>query len=226
MVADDGSTDGTQDWLRTEGLMTIHGPTRGVAWNKNRALYWLKQYTDADPLILLEDDTLPTGPTWVNVWADAGLRWQHVNFLLPWMMPHVVGGQGTADDPYRCRYFSAQCTVTSRSALSQVGFLDVRFRGYGWAHVEWTGRFGRAGCPWTQPAPIISPTSYDYPADSEWPVLVGELDVQDASSARTQIVVDHNAAIYAAIAADPIKRPPWSNDDERRLFLEEITAAR
>jgi len=41
VVADDGSTDGTQFALRVMGAPYVTGRNMGVAWNKNRALYLL-----------------------------------------------------------------------------------------------------------------------------------------------------------------------------------------
>ncbi len=39
VVADDGSDDGTLDFVRSQGITVVTGRNRGVAWNKNRALF-------------------------------------------------------------------------------------------------------------------------------------------------------------------------------------------
>ena len=40
-VADDGSTDGTADMVRSQNITLVTGRNMGIAWNKNRALFLL-----------------------------------------------------------------------------------------------------------------------------------------------------------------------------------------
>src|SRR5207245_2731834 len=46
-------------------------------------------------------------------------------------------------DPLRAHAYTSGCVVCSREALKAVGYLDTRFRGYGWGHGEWSSRFRR-----------------------------------------------------------------------------------
>src|SRR5579862_2757649 len=80
VIADDGSTDETVKWGRDAGYRVRTGKRRGCAWNKNRALEFLLEHTDCDPILLLEDDTHPNQNNWEDHWIAACRRWQHVNF--------------------------------------------------------------------------------------------------------------------------------------------------
>ncbi|MBV9468458.1 MAG: glycosyltransferase, partial [Abitibacteriaceae bacterium] len=143
VIADDGSTDGTVEWARQQGLRIITGENRGLAWNRNRALHYLEEYTRCDPLILLDDDCWPCEDGWEQTWREAALRWGHVDHAFA---PSVVkSGRGTAQDPYICSGSSGNCCTTSRAALRVVGYQDLRLaQGWGYDDSEWTMRFSRA----------------------------------------------------------------------------------
>ena len=145
VVADDGSQDGTQEALRKQGIPLVTGPNRGIAWNKNRALFLLSEMLRCDVVILLEDDATPTRFGWDSEWIDAAQRWGHVNYAGPWLQPHFVSGAGTPADPVLCSALTAQCAAFSREALAFGGYFDPRFQGYGHEHVEHTRRLARAG---------------------------------------------------------------------------------
>jgi len=53
VVADDGSDDGTANWVREAGTPLVTGPRRGCAWNKNRVLRHLATRTGAEVFFLL-----------------------------------------------------------------------------------------------------------------------------------------------------------------------------
>src|SRR5947209_421223 len=90
--------------------------------------------------------------------------------------PRPLTGSGTPMDPHRSGHFGGQCTVTTREVLQSVGYLDTRFIGYGYGHVEWTFRFERyLGESWGSPAgtrptlqsglELAPTTSYRSPSD-------------------------------------------------------------
>ena len=58
-VADDGSTDGTADLVRSQNVTLVTGRNMGIAWNKNRALFLLDAIIQCDVVILLEDELVP-----------------------------------------------------------------------------------------------------------------------------------------------------------------------
>jgi glycosyltransferase involved in cell wall biosynthesis len=98
VVADDGGRDGSAEWYRGRGLRVVSGVRQGVAWNKNRALFALANM-GCDPLILLEDDALPTVRGWEGEWIEGTRAWHHLA-CDPEVLRHVVSGEGTPTDPY------------------------------------------------------------------------------------------------------------------------------
>ena len=209
VVADDGSTDDTLTWARSAGITAITGPRRGCAWNKNRALYFLKTHTDCDVILLLEDDTRPVSAGWDTVWIAAARRWQHVNYCYG----YEPEGRGTADDPYQGTAFGGHCTITTRAALDEVGYLDSRFIGYGCEHVEWTHRFrGRYENEWALPEHTVPCLNFGVRAS--WP-----------SSSFSEAEMQANKAMFDRIRSDPaerLHRKAWRDDDERQQLQSEI----
>jgi GT2 family glycosyltransferase len=210
VVADDGSNDDTASWVRETSIPLVTGLRRGCAWNKNRALRHLAMRTAAGVFLLLEDDTRPTLTGWEREWFEAALRWRHVNYCYGFEPAKPPPGKGTTLDPYRCNAFGGHCTATTRAALEEVGYLDTRFRGYGWEHVERTWRFQlRYADEWGPPTHTVP--CLDHGVCSIWP-----------PSFYDQAEVDRNEAIYASIrnAIDgPYRRDPWRDNGER-LTLE------
>jgi hypothetical protein len=196
-------------------MPVVTGPRRGCAWNKNRALLYLAARTTCDPLLLLEDDTRPTAVGWQDVWIAAAHRWGHVNYCYGFDAADPPPGTGTAEDPYRCAAFGGHCTITTRTALLEVGFLDPRFRGYGWEHVEWTWRFHLSySSRWrlSDALPCL-----DHGIVATWPPSFSDPAEQQA-----------NGATYARIRsqiAGPYSCDPWRDDDERETLTREVRAA-
>src|ERR1700733_5696029 len=212
LIADDGSTDDTVSWARGAGITTVTGPRRGCAWNKNRALYFLLEHTGCDPILLLEDDTWPVAAGWDAVWIAAARRWQHVNYCYG----YSPAGSGTVDDPYRGTAFGGHCTITTRAALDEVGYLDSRFTGYGCEHVEWTHRFrARYETSWALPQYTVP--CLDFGVRATWP-----------ASSFSEAELATNKAVFERMRADPaepLRREAWRNDGERRRLQAEVTAA-
>jgi glycosyltransferase involved in cell wall biosynthesis len=212
-IADDGSTDGTQNWVRNRGIRFVTGTRRGCAWNKNRALYYLQTYTNCDPILLIEDDTWPISHGWDDVWMAAARKWQHVNYCYGLDPQNRPAGRGTADNPYQCNAFGGQFTITTRQALAAVGFLDSRFVGYGWEHVEWTHRFRlRYLKEWSLPEGMLP--CLDYGVRVTW-----------STSFFNQKEVDRNGKVYASIRASisgPYYTLAWRDNSERQHLQEEV----
>lgn len=209
VAADDGSTDDTPAWARRARVTTVSGPRRGCAWNKNRALYYFMARTDCDVILLLEDDTWPVEDGWDAEWLAAARRWQHINYCYG----YSPGGGGTAGDPYHGTAFGGHCTVTTRAALDEVGYLDSRFTGYGCEHVEWTHRFRtRYAADWALPKNTVP--CLDAGVRASWP-----------ESSFSQAEIDANKTVFDRIRADPnepLYRAPWRNDAERRRLESEV----
>ena len=208
-VADDGSTDGTVAMLEAMRVPHLAAPNRGIAWNKNRALFYLSQVHHCDVVILLEDDTYPNADGWERVWIEAAIRHGHIN-LYPshWTEPNL-GGTGTVDDPYVSRLLTGQCSAFARRSIDTAGFMDTRFRRYGYEHAEHTQRMiccGYGGLAGDEPGSLLS-----Y-------LITSSLTVSGLDKAPDIEGITHNAPIFMQLRTEPQHRWAWRNDEEMAMF--------
>jgi hypothetical protein len=145
VVADDGSGDETAQALPALPIKFITGRTMGVFWNKNRALFALRAVMQCDIIILIEDDIFPNERGWERTWIEAAQKFGHVNLAGDWLRDSSLGGTGSIDDPVLSESISGQVAAFSRVALENVGYMDTRFRGYGYGHADHSTRMIRAG---------------------------------------------------------------------------------
>jgi glycosyltransferase involved in cell wall biosynthesis len=216
VVADDGSSDETAQWLEADGVTRIRGRNMGVCWNKNRLLYFMTNVLACDVVLLLEDDCYPEEDGWERPWIEAVRLHGHINLAGGWFDQFFQGGAGTPEDPVRCKLISGQCVGYSRKAIQQVGYFDTRFRGYGIGHVEHSWRMARAGHG-----------GYMDPRDDENPIylLLGSrirVDGEHAHSGRDENALARNQSLFAQIRRDGVHRWAWRTDDEMRQFVEEM----
>lgn len=220
VIADDGSSDGSIEWCRSQGLTVITGGNRGVVWNKNRALYTLMNHTDAEFLLLIEEDCWATSDVWANQWCEAISRWHHVNFahsrILRSRPQAIKGGKGTPEDPYKLSLVTGQCTGCSRHAMNVVGYLDTRFRGYGFGHCEWTQRFLRANLGGVE-------VSEDDRQSFIYLSITGGLAEHDAPTNRNKKQLKRNSIVLQSILTDAIYRHPWQNETEQLILKTEVS---
>jgi hypothetical protein len=218
VVADDGSSDGTLAMLREKQVPVITGANRGVAWNKNRALFLLSRLLDCETVILLEDDTQPSRAGWEAEWIDASKRWGHVNYAANWIRDHFESGTGTAADPVRCKHVTAQCAAYSRDSLIYGGYFDPRFQGYGHEHVEQTRRLIRVGYGGTDE--IV-----DGKERVRYLLVKGDLTVVACKSSLDNDQVARNLHLARAIIGQQGYRAPWGEDRQLDQFRAEMQAA-
>ncbi len=220
VIADDGSSDGSIQWCHAQKLPVITGDNRGVVWNKNRALYTLMNYTDAEFLLLIEEDCWPASDGWNHQWCDAISRWHHVNFahsrILRSRPQAIKGGKGTPEDPFQLSLLTGQCTGCSRHAMTVVGYLDTRFQGYGFGHCEWTQRFLRAHLGGVH-------VSEDDRQSFIYLSITGGLAEHDAPTHRNPQQLKYNSKVLRSILTEPIYRDPWQNDLEKSILISEVS---
>lgn len=217
LIADDGSTDDTQEVLKSfagTGIGYIRGPNMGVNWNKNRLLFALNETRKCDVIILLEDDAYPVVEAWETNWIRAALRWGHINNAGEWFANSFAGGAGTVDEPYRCVNVSAQCTAFSREAIACVGFFDPELGNFGGAHVDHSFRMLRAG--------YGGQVERDG-AEALFYLISGSIMVIDEPSGYR----DYDAAGWQRFWSrrnQPVHRMPWRNDAEREQLWGELAS--
>ncbi|MFE1600002.1 glycosyltransferase family 2 protein [Methylobacterium sp. ID0610] len=214
-VADDGSQDDTLAVLRGRGVPHVTAANRGVAWNKNRALFYLHEVARCDVVILMEDDTFPQADAWEEPWIRAAVRFGHANLAGSWFAERFVGGEGTPEDPVLCSDISGQCIAFSRPALQAVGYMDTRFGRYGFEHCDHSERMREAGFGGRLDPPVY------YLIRSDLAVTCAHAPAADYTGE-----LEKNSRVLAQLRLERrIHRPPWSGLGEMRLFLGEMRRA-
>jgi GT2 family glycosyltransferase len=190
----------------------------GIAWNKNRALFFLHRILECDVIILIEDDCYPTRPGWEAKWIEAAQKWGHVNFGGDWFRDKVLSGEGSVENPFVSRALSGQCAAFSHSALAVCGYLDSRFKGYGYEHAEHSSRLVRAGfggeMRMTERGEL----------EPHYYLLASDLAVSSDESYRDEKSLAANWTAWERMYGDPIYRLPWRTGGEFRQFRQEMRA--
>ena len=213
VIGDDGSTDGTAAMLADTRISAVFGRNKGIAWNKNRGLYHLMNFTAAEVLILLDDDVLPQAYGWEQEWIAASLAFGHVNYVPIHLREHVLTGACRAADPGITHVVGGQCLGFTRGALQHVGYFDPRFGRYGHEHSDVTFRCLRAG---------FGGISRGAGTEAYFYVIDGGLTLRDVPSNVDWDSLARNARLLAEAGRDPIFRLPWRSDAEMAEFLDEF----
>ena len=216
VVADDGSTDETAAVCAQYRVVRITGKNKGIAWNKNRALFFLHQILECDVVILFEDDCHPNHVDWQSDWVAAAQKWSHINFAGEWFRDRVIEGNGTVEEPFLSTSVSGQCTAVSCAALSGCGYLDSRFKSYGYEHAEHSDRLVRSGFGGEMRMAKrgeIDPHFY---------LLKADFTTVPNTSHWNDESVASNWATWEKMYGDPPFRYPWRTKDEFREFRKEM----
>jgi glycosyltransferase involved in cell wall biosynthesis len=189
----------------------------GVVCTKNRALFYFAKTIKTRNIILLEDDMIVTSKQWLPTWEEACKIHGHINYTAPWffskeLKQYFQGGSGSPDDPHQFGIVTGQCSAVRRSLVrNTVGYLNPRFKGYGYVHVEWTDRLislGHGGS--------VVPGRKTYFSINEGIAPLRSESLKDPHELRA------NHQTFKDITSDPnnqfISRP-WLNRMERRVFL-------
>jgi hypothetical protein len=216
VVCDDGSSDGTGAAMAACDVTTIGVTNRGIAWNKNRGLYYLLHVQHCDVILLLDDDIIPTVQGWERAWIDAAWRYGHVNYARPAFRASQI--EGTGGDPKLASMVPGVALAFSRVALAQIGYFDVRFGRYGHEHSDMSFRAVRAGFGGIRVQSAQGGISYFY-------VIDGGLAMLPSASSGTPEDLARNGRLLSDISNDPIYRHAWPDDFTRDVFLGEIDDA-
>jgi glycosyltransferase involved in cell wall biosynthesis len=215
VICDDGSSDDTVSCLRSAGEVVLTGENRGIAWNKNRGIFYLMEIKKCDYIILLDDDVYPEFFGWDTEWIEASKRFGHVNFSLPSCREHIFVGESNSSCPGLTKKLGGCALAFTRYVLSNVGYMDPRFKKYGNEHTDLTIRAIRSGWGGIK---IIR----DGVEEIEFFVIDGGLAMGQSESYGTEYFVEESGHIWRSIMDDQVYRHAWRNDVERRDFLTEI----
>lgn len=218
VVCDDGSTDGTKEALRADGVTVIGGTNRGIAWNKNRGLYYLLHVARCDAVVLLDDDVEPETQGWERDWFQGALRFGHVNHAHPSYAHEVVAGKGTAEEPALARVISGWVLAFSAATLAQIGYFDPRFGRYGHEHSDLSFRAVRAGFGGIK-------IGREPGAQTLFYTVQGGVRGIPMPSSGTPEELEVNARLLAQSGHEPAYRHAWRDDAERVSFIAEIAEA-
>ncbi len=217
VVCDDGSTDGTAEVLRAAGVRVIAGGNKGIAWNKNRGLYYLLHVADCDVVLLLDDDIEPVAPGWEREWIEAVERHGHVNHVHPAYRHSVAAGLGSAEDPVLTGMIPGWALGFSKGVLAQIGYFDPRFGRYGHEHSDLSFRAVRAG--------FGGITLEEEGRRTLFFAIEGGLAGVPSQTSGTQDDLATNARLLAQSGKEPLYRHAWRDDNEMALLLDEIATA-
>ncbi|SHE59602.1 glycosyltransferase family 2 protein [Acidocella aminolytica] len=214
VICDDGSGDGTVEALRERGEVVVSGINRGIAWNKNRGIYYLLHTCQCDVVLLLDDDVVPVCRGWEQEWIVAANAHGHVNFVHPIFHSRVIMGENKAENPGMCTMLNGCALVFDRLVLAQIGFMDTRFGRYGHEHTEMTLRAVRAGYGGVF---LKAPEGGSH----LFKVIGGGLEALAVDGHGSQAEALANDAIMASIRNDPVYRHAWREDQAMAVFLAE-----
>ena len=143
VVASDGSTDGTDEWLIKSKIPCVLGENRGMHYNKNRLLTALQ---DCDYIFLFDDDIYPRNPEWIEHYLNGfectgyhhfGYKTGRVNRLRHVKYPKCTillhhGQQGNL-------------LAYTKKVLEVCGGFNMEYVGYGYGTTEYSMRILQAG---------------------------------------------------------------------------------
>jgi GT2 family glycosyltransferase len=218
VAADDGSTDGSREFLSDANVTCLGNINRGIAWNKNRVLYTMMTEVASDCMIMLEDDTLPNKIGWEGEWIKTVSKYGYCTYAHPKVADSILGGDGTSDDPFACTKITSQCSSVTREAVDTVGYFDSRFKGYGVEDGEWSTRLRNSGYG------IIRVPEGDGYIKANC-MISGGVETLDVDSYRDNDSVKRNRKLFEDIRNDPIPRTPWASPVEETILKDELKAA-
>ena len=154
VVVDDGSTDGTPDWLRQNAtrfphVRLIEQSHGGPAEGRNRGV----DHAQGDVIVFIDSDLVVTDSflschagSLVSSWAERGDRLcftygavvNTANFEQPTAERHKLRDLSWA-------YFATGNVAIDKDVLQRAGLFDTGFRLYGWEDLELGERLRRMG---------------------------------------------------------------------------------
>ncbi|CAK7192865.1 hypothetical protein COMNV_01074 [Commensalibacter sp. Nvir] len=212
VVCDDGSTDNTLEQLKKHNIPHISGANKGIAWNKNRGLYYLANYTQSEAFLLLDDDIYPTMYGWDVEWGKGAQLHGYISYAPKQWDEQKIFGNNTATDPAILPICARSSIAISREVFPLVGYMDNRFDRYGHEHTDYSSRFVKAG--------------YGGILKKDQTLLFATmnsgLSLTAVPSCGSVEEANRNEPILHELANDPLFRLPWFTEEQKIEFLDEL----
>jgi len=150
-VCDDGSTDTTAKEIgRFKNVTYLRGPNLGVAYNKNRALWLMKDHHFS---CILEDDLMAVDKGWFETYEAVSVLTDIHHFCriqdktVPESRPEFTTYLKAALNltPIYASSPRGDLTFLTKKVISTIGGFNPEFKGVGYAHGEWSKRAIKAG---------------------------------------------------------------------------------
>ncbi len=215
VICDDGSSDNTVSELKKRSITVLGGRNKGIAWNKNRGLFYLTNIVRSKTIILMDDDVIPTKSCWDLDWIYACDRVGHINFIPPHYNSLTKSREKTPEKLGIGGMIGGMIMAQSADALASVGYMDTRFGRYGHEHSDFSFRFLRSGFGGFYYINDGIKKSYFYLID-------GGVNLRKSESHGNKDDLERNAKLLAKLAGESIYRAPWQTDGERMDFLSEF----
>lgn len=123
----------------------VNGDNAGVAMNKNRALWKLR---NCDLVFLLEDDFKPIRPGWVDLYRtgikETGMQhFNHIRLDHRDKLHKIIRMPSFVLGIYQRN--TAQLMVMTKAVIDKLGAFDVRYGKFGYEHSDYTRRCKMSG---------------------------------------------------------------------------------
>lgn len=157
VICDDGSTadsEGSEnkhldEIIKRQNVILIQGPNKGVAANKNRALWALQ---DCHFICILEDDLIPREKGWFESYESAAIasgihhfcrvQDKEIEETIPAFSAYM---KSLGLTPIYGPNPRGDLTFLTSTVVQTIGAFNPLFRGAGYAHGEWSSRVSRSG---------------------------------------------------------------------------------
>ena len=154
VVVDDGSTDGTVDWLQRRGeqfphVRLIQQEHGGPAEGRNRGVH----QANGDVIVFIDSDLVVTDSFLASHARALERSWRHRGNRLSFTYGAVVNTanfENPTEERHKLRdlswaYFATGNVAIDRGVLEASGLFDTGFRLYGWEDLELGERLRRMG---------------------------------------------------------------------------------
>jgi len=216
VVCDDGSTDGTIEYLEKNNISVIGKINKGIAWNKNRGIFYFTNLVRAKYIILMDDDICPYISGWDYEWILACQRVGHINYIPDGGKILSSHSEINASRLGVASWVGGMIIAQSASAILNVGYMDIRYGRYGHEHVDFSIRFLRAGFGGAL-------CKINNELHNRFYVIRSGVLLKEVPSSGSREDYIKNEILLKTLINDPIYRLPWRSDEEMEEFLNEYT---